>query len=236
MKSMKLFWQDPAVNKKITDSLQRSEILITTTDTIPGFLANVTQQGFYKVNDIKGGRQNKPYIILISDLSKLGYFIGTQSLQSDIQKILEASWPGPLTAIFKSRPDLPGFLKSDQGMVALRCPRHSGLLNLLKNFSGLFSTSANKSAQPAPKTISAVTPEILSQVSHVVEDLTKSVRPEPAHPKLVEGVEGLIERDQKPSTILDFSRYSQDKKIYLVREGAYSLAELEQLSGLKIIK
>ena len=217
MKSMKLFWQDPSANKKITDSLQKNEILITTTDTIPGFLANVTQQGFDRLNDIKCGRQDKPYIILVSDTSKLDYFLGIQSLYPDIQKILEASWPGPLTAIFKARPDLPDFLKSSQGTIALRCPRHSGLLSLLKNLPGLFSTSANKSAQPAPKTISEVAPEVLLQVSRVVQDQQEILQP-------------------KPSTILDFSRYVQDKKIYLVREGAYSLAELEQISGLEIIK
>lgn len=211
---MKLYWQDPDIQKQITDSLQKNKVLITTTDTVLGLLANVTQSGFDNLNQIKGGRQQKPYIVLISDISKLSYFTGNGPLPTQIQKILSVCWPGPLTAVFGSKPDLPDFLRSGSNTVAVRCPNHPGLLGVLQSFNGLFSTSANKSGYPQPTSIGDVDQELISKVDFVVNDRGGS--------------------QLQPSTILDFSRFGQDKKIYLLRHGAFSLHEIEKISGIKL--
>jgi L-threonylcarbamoyladenylate synthase len=214
---MRLHWQDSSTQKQVIEALQRDEILITTTDTVPGLLANVTRQGFDKLNQIKGGRQDKPYIVLVSDMSKLGYFLGAQGLPLEIQKIIHECWPGPLTVVFKASSQLPTFLKSKEGNIAVRCPGHHGLLGVLQNFQGLFSTSANKTGVAQPASIADVAAELILEAGLVVDD--KDGGPQ-----------------QQSSTILDCSRFDQDKKIYLLRQGAYSLPEIEKVGGIKIHK
>lgn len=205
---MKLSWQDPNIIKNITELLQKNNILVTTTDTIPGFLSNLTQQSVDQLNKIKGSRSEKPYIILISDFTKLQKFVDLPALSTEIHNMISQLWPGPLTAIFKAKSDLPDFLKSKTGTVALRCPKHAGLLAVLENFDGLFSTSANKSGQPTPQSINDIEADVLAQVDCIVNSSDSEFN--------------------QASTILDFSRYDANKKIYLVRQGAYSIADIKK--------
>lgn len=213
---MKLYWQDAETLSKLTESLQKGDVSITTTDTIPGFLVDISEQGFENLNKIKNSRQGKHYIVLIADRSKLSRFLSVRVIPSAINKILLACWPGPLTAIFKATPQIPGFLKEEDGTIALRCPNHQGLLSLLQNFNGLFSTSANISGQPAAKSIDEVGSTLASQVSFLVDDRQSKLA-------------------VKPSTILDFSHFDLTGEVFLVREGALPVSDIEKIGGIKII-
>jgi L-threonylcarbamoyladenylate synthase len=199
-----MYWQKQDTKQKIITALQHDDVLVTTTDTIPGLLANITESGFTALNKIKQDRSTKPYIILISDLDKLGYFV--DPLTPKIKLLLSKCWPGPLTVIFKAKHDLPYFLKSEKGTVAIRCPNYSPLLDILKHFNGLFSTSANRSAHPTPQKIEYLDPKIIEQVKYVVRDVESTL-------------------PTNPSTIIDIS----SGKIALVRQGAYPLEEIEKI-------
>ncbi len=201
--SKNIYWQKPDTNNKIIAALQNNDLLVTTTDTIPGFLANTTEQGFVTLNKIKQDRSNKPYIVLVSDLNKLEYFVDTECLTPKIKELLSKCWPGPLTIIFKARKNLPDFLKSEKDTVAIRCPKYSPLLEVLKHFDGLFSTSANKSSRPAPQTVEYLDPKIIEQVKYVVRDVESTL-------------------PTNPSTIIDIS----SGQVSVVRRGAYPVEEL----------
>ena len=97
-------------------------------------------------------------------------------------------------------------MKSKQGRIALRVPDHAGLQKLLTHFTGLFSTSANISGNPIPRTINEVDERIVKQVSCAV-----------------------IDKKEKPvallsSTIIDCS----GEPIVVVRKGAYPIDELKK--------
>ena len=204
-----IYWQDPDTENKIIHALQDNKVLITTTDTIPGFLANTTAQGFAALNSIKGGRQNKPYIILIDNFRKLDYFVDQQQITPQVKKLVNKFWPGPLTIIFKAKKELPNFLKSEQETVAIRCPNQTHMLRVLKHFNGLYSTSANRSSDPAPMTIDSVNQQVALKVAYLVEDKEQKTA-------------------GKPSTIIDVSN---PKKICIVRQGAYPIQDLEKILG-----
>ena len=203
-------------NEDINDvkiCLQNDQIVISSTDTICGFLTNGTEESFKKLHDIKGERGDKPYLVLTS-LKKLDQFVDVTLLSKKMQNVIKHCWPGPLTIIFKAKKDLSNFLVSRAGTIALRCPCHDGLQGLLKGFDGLFSTSANKSGKTAPSFISQVDSELLKDVECVIGDNN--------------------ENKELPSSIIDFSHVdftSQDKeqeKLQVVREGAFSREELER--------
>jgi tRNA threonylcarbamoyl adenosine modification protein (Sua5/YciO/YrdC/YwlC family) len=213
----KLLWHHPLSINLLSKSLLSEEISITSTDTIPGFLAYLSQNNFQKLNTLKGSRNDKPYLVLIAYSEKIFEFVNPTFISPKILNLLQNCWPGPLTVVFKAKDSLPVFLKSREGTIALRCPKHDGLLKLLQSFDGLFSTSANKSTKPAAQNMQNIDPEIANSVKYLVDD------------ENTETTQSL----HQPSTIIDATC---PDKLRLSREGAFSLTKLEQIYGTKIIR
>ncbi len=204
-------WASSVDRASLSRSLGAGSISIGSSDTVIGFLAPLTLEGYKNLDAIKK-RADKPYLILIGDQSKLSSFTH-QPINQGLERLMASCWPGPVTLIFKAKPGLPDYIKSNEGTVAVRIPDHSGLLALLLEFPGLFSTSANLHGKPVPESISQVDPHILESVAYVVID---------------EVAQGL----SKPSTILDCT----GDQIKVVREGAYPIDQLEAAYGAKFIK
>lgn len=207
----KLFWDNETTTNTLKTYLINNLIVAGTSDTVIGLLANTTERGYLHLNDMKNRAQN-PYIILIAHPEKLELFVDLP-VNSSVQKIITHCWPGPLTLVLKARESLPSYLKSPNGTIALRVPSHKGLQNLLRHFSGLFSTSANLSGQPVAQTIEDLDSRILTHVVCTVKDHQP--------PKIA----------ALPSTIIDAS----STQLRLLREGAYTQTELEKICNNHIV-
>jgi len=205
MKSNTLTWQKKTDRNKLAQLLRKNQVCLGTSDTILGLLAPITPEGAHKLNQIKK-RVDKPYLILISSKERLSRFID-QKLTPQQQKIVDTCWPGPLTLIFKAKPEYAVLAQSKSGTVGLRVPDQGGLQAILSEFDGLFSTSANKTGQPFPKTLNEVDPRILNAVACVIDDQEQ--------------------KPEKASTILDCS----GPEIKVIREGAFSIEQLRALVG-----
>ena len=90
-------WQDQNIVDELVQLLRNEAIVVSTTDTILGLLAPLTQLGRRKLDEIKH-RNDKPYLILMSDTKKLSLFCD-QAQIAKVQHIIDAYWPGPLTII-----------------------------------------------------------------------------------------------------------------------------------------
>lgn len=212
------YWKSDKIIEKLVISLNKGEISIVSTDTVLGFLANVTNESFFNLNFIKGERVNKPYIILISCIEKLNNFINLEKLNKNILDFIKKIWPGPVTIIFKAKENLPDFLLSEDKKIAIRFPDHKELINLLENFDGLFSTSANKSGKKIPENINQIDLDILEKISYLVINSVDRNN---------------LLTQTLPSTIIDVS---DNNSIKVVREGFYNTKNLESLYGAKFIK
>ena len=145
-----MWWDDNTDRKQLIESLNRDEISVGDSDTVIGLLGRVSEAGFEGLNKAKQ-RLNQPYLILLGELGGVDRYSGVH-IENEVEKLLGVLWPGPLTVILPAREDVSSFAKSDQGKVALRVPEHRGLLEVLGEFDGLFSTSANTTKKPVPKT------------------------------------------------------------------------------------
>ncbi len=202
-----LYWHDPSVTDIVKAALEKNSVSITSTDTILGLLAPLTQQAFDALNALKGARDKKPYLVIIGSLENLDKFVDRSAVAPRAQAMLEQCWPGPLTVIFKAKKDLPSFMVSADGTIAIRCPQHKGLLNILKYFDGLFSTSANRSGRPTPRSIGDLDQQLASQIELGIVDQEQQVVHAP------------------PSTIIDVT---DPKRAVVVREGAYPVEMLKK--------
>lgn len=201
MKSKTLSWDDNLSIRKVISLLKKGKVVVGPSDTVLGFYALPTQEGFLSLNAIKK-RSKKPYLLLIPvsfELSEYAEF--ESSLQ--VEKIMDTFWPGPLTLILKAKPEVPAYMTSDEGTIAVRVPNDKKVLSLLAETGPLFSTSANLSGEPIPATLEEVDSRIVEQVAALLEGETK--------------------KDAVPSTILDLTGPTP----LIIREGGYSKKDLQ---------
>lgn len=222
LKDKIIYWSDDNTIKNLNHSICNNEISITSTDTILGFLGNITKKSFENIIKIKGRKEDKPFLILVDFYSKIFEFVEEKEIKQNknLLLILEKFWPGPLTIIFNAKKNLPNFLKSKQNGIAIRCPKHDGLQKILQFFNGLFSTSANKTGDPIPDKLSELNLNIIDNIKHIVLDKNN------------------IDTNYKlyqtfPSTIIDVTNRNYVK---IIREGAIPTKELEKVYGENFVK
>jgi L-threonylcarbamoyladenylate synthase len=200
-----LFWDNSATLSLMQNELKKGEVLLAAGDTVLGLLADISMEGYLKLDDLKK-RSQKPYLLLVENPKKALNFI-EKSVENEIQieKLMSNCWPGPLTLILRAKDCVPLGVKSSEGNVALRMPAHEGLLALLHHFDALYSTSANTSGKPVPGDLDQVETTILDGVACVVlnEDQTAQM---------------------VPSTIIDCT----GETVKIVREGAFAIDRLQE--------
>ena len=140
-----LKWSNSEHVKKVTETLKAGKVCVGRSDTINGFLTNLSKSSVDKLNFIKK-RSNTPYIILVKNIEKAEKF-SHKVCNVNVINIVKKFWPGPLTVILSANKEVPDHLKALNGTVALRVPKHSGLQKVLSHFDGLLSTSANISGE-----------------------------------------------------------------------------------------
>ena len=184
-------WHEKRDREQVRSILARDEIVLASTDTVYGLLCNVTAAAETKLRSIKSERGKKPFLVLVAGMHKLAHFAQPTAR---LKTFLEQVWPGPVTVII--------------GTYALRCPDHERLRELLEHFDGLYSTSANRSGEPAAQTRGEINPELLAAVDAFIDDEQLDKSP--------------------PSTILDCRN---PDAIAVIREGAYPVKTLEEIYG-----
>ena len=85
------------------------------------------------------------------------------------RNLAHAFWPGALTLIVKASSEVPQAFQASDGSIALRMPKHSSCLDLIRYVGPVAASSANLSGEEAPKSIEALNP-VLVQADLVVFD------------------------------------------------------------------
>ena len=174
------------------------------TDTFYALGVNpLNPEAIRKVKELKGREDDKPILLLISDLNQVDKFVA----QSDFFKLVAARhWPAPLTLIGASLDHVPIELTAGTNSLGIRLPDDKDVRDFVRACGGaLTATSANISGQPPARTAEEV----------------QSYFPD--------GLEMIIDAGQvsvsEPSTVLDLS--GRDPRV--IREGAIRLEELEPI-------
>jgi len=174
------------------------------TETVYGLGANPFHpQAVARIFDIKGRDAGKGLILLVRGRDDLTTLVA--EIPACAETLINAFWPGPLTLVFRARPDLPPALLGGRDTVALRHSDHPIAGQLLNAFGGpLTSTSANRSGQP-PAQSALEASAALGDALDFILDGGPSV-------------------DHRPSTLLDVSK----TPCILLREGRIARDVLRQ--------
>lgn len=201
-----MIWSDSETTRAEAARIISTGALIAfRTDTFYGLGADpLNAAAVGKIRELKGREEDKPILLLISDMDQLDRFVGEES--GIFGLIAIGYWPAPLTLIGPARAELPTELTAGTNTIGVRLPDDENVRALVRACGGaLTATSANVSGSPPAHTASEV----------------ENYFPE--------GIDLIIDGGQvtitEPSTVVDLS----GSEPRLVREGAVSREELERL-------
>ena len=179
------------------------------TDTFYGLGVNpLNAKAVQRVRAIKGRDDQKPILLLISELTEVK---SLTAFEPPLFKIIATNfWPGPLTIVLPAIAALPHELTAGSGSIGLRLPDDDSLREFVTACGGvLTATSANPSGHdPAISALQVV------EYFHTGIDLI---------------IDGGIVTATEPSTVIDVTVDPPR----IIREGAVTRRQLEELSDLR---
>lgn len=193
------------VVKRAAEVIKRGGTVAFPTETVYGLGANCFDKvAVLRVFEIKRRPPDNPLIVHVSNLQQLDLLI-----DDDIRKaeqIIKKFWPGPVTIIFRKKPEVPKEVTGGLETVAVRMPSHP-VARMLIDLSGvpIAAPSANLSGRPSPTT-----------AQHVIEDLYGSVD------VIIDGGETPLGLE---STVIDLSK----ERPTLLRPGPATVEELQRV-------
>ncbi len=172
--------------------LKNGGIGVLPTDTLYGLVGQALNEGTVeRIYQVRKRRPDKPFIVLISDISDLDKL--EIKLDDESKKVLEKIWPGQVSVILPC--DNPKLKYLHRGMdLAIRLPDKQDLRNIIKETGPLVAPSANLEGE---------TP------AYTIEEAKKYFS------NLVDFYEDCGRLESKPSTLIKL----KDRKIDILRQG-----------------
>ena len=170
-----------------------------------------------RIYAVKGRPADHPLIVHLGSVAALRAWAST--IPGYATELARAYWPGPMTLVLPRTDRARDFVTGGQGCVALRVPAHPVLAEVLDLLADLVADQAVGVAAPSANRFGRVSP---TTAEHVRAELAEGLG------------EGDVILDAGPctvgieSTIVDCT----DRAPRLLRPGAISAAQVEQVTGL----
>lgn len=136
---------------KYADILEDS-VFVCQTDTIYGMCTSAfSKERVEYMYSLKGRFENKPFIILLSDISDLKQFGITLSVKQKI--FLEKIWPGKISVVLPCPLKKFNYLHRGTESLAFRIPKKQSIRDILEITGPLVAPSVNKQGQKPAETV-----------------------------------------------------------------------------------
>ena len=184
-------------------ALNNHKVIAFPTETVFGLgVFYDDEQAYELLNKIKNRREDKPYTLMLGDVSKISDYA---YIDDKYLPIINKYMPGSLTILLKAKSNVPGYVTHHTGIIGVRVPSNHEALQLLSFVNKpLLVPSANKADQKPALSEQEVKEIFKDEIAVIVPGNISS---------------GL------PSTIIDLT----GEQIKLIRKGPISLEELESL-------
>ena len=160
---------DRSTIQKAVQALKSGKLIIFPTETVYGLGCDPKNPRALKKMFLAKKRSfSKPFQLLIGNLRQTRHI--AKKIPKNAEKLIKASWPGPLTLVVAKRNSVPDLLTAGLPTVGIRMPDHPVALALIKAFkSPLAATSANISGKKAPKTARQAVKDLKNYVEIVLD-------------------------------------------------------------------
>jgi L-threonylcarbamoyladenylate synthase len=131
-------------------ALDAGGLLIYPTDTLYALGGRALDPAAGRMVREAKGREAKPLPVIASDLGQVARLAA--EVPPAVLRLADRFWPGPLTVILASGPEVPEEVTAGTATVAVRVPGLALARRLCGATGPLISTSANAAGQPPPTT------------------------------------------------------------------------------------
>lgn len=140
------------------------------TDTFYGLGADpFNSVAVARIRELKGREDDKPILLLISDLEQINRLIVARTEQ--FNRIASRFWPGPLTIVGQANTDLPEGITAGAGTVGVRLPAVESVRQLVRECGGvLTATSANPAGREPARTAQEVANYFPEGLDLIIDD------------------------------------------------------------------
>lgn len=199
---------EPSLVNYVAERIRQGSVVGLPTDTFYGLAVDpYNLHAVERVYEIKERGRHKPLSLLIESVEQAEEL--ANALPDEFHLLAERFWPGPLTIIVKAAPRLPLKVTANSGNIAVRMPESAVAMAVLRSLRcPVTATSANLAGELECTNAAAVVEQMGDRVQLVVDG-------------------GHTPRNV-PTTIVNLT---EDGRWSLQREGALSLAEIEDLLG-----
>lgn len=136
----------PEIIQEASSCIHGGGVLSVATESSYALAAGVWHpQAIQRVVSMKGDRQAKPILLLISERTQLSPLVST--MPSAAERLMNHFWPGPLTLVLPAAPHLSDLLTCGTGTIGVRQPNEPRLLVLVRATGPVTGTSANRSGE-----------------------------------------------------------------------------------------
>jgi L-threonylcarbamoyladenylate synthase len=164
--------------RSAAESMPRAADLIRTgglvafpTETVYGLGANAFDaHAVARIFDAKGRPTFDPLIVHIADRADLARLFTDDALADPrIALLSHAFWPGALTIVARSRPEVPELVRAGLETVGVRLPRHATALALIRAAgTPIAAPSANRFGRLSPTTAEHVLEQLDERIDAVL--------------------------------------------------------------------
>jgi len=189
----------PALNP-----FRAGRIIAYPTETFYGLCADpFNGKAIEALYELKGRPPASPMPLIIGEEGMLSSIAA--EINPEARRLMTRFWPGPLTIIFKARPELPSILTAGTGTIGVRLSGSPYARRLSSTLSSpITSTSANPSGRPP----AIRADEVLGYFDGTIDIL----------------IDGGELKGKKGSTIVD----ATEEKLVILREGEITASEIFQ--------
>lgn len=154
---------------KAKELLQKAQLVAIPTETVYGLGANALDTtAVLKVFEVKQRPFFDPLIIHVSGMEEA--LIYAEMKDARLVKLAKKFWPGPLTLLLPKKNNVPDIVTSGLSQVAVRVPKHSLTLELLKqvNFP-IAAPSANPFGYVSPTEPEHVNKQLGDKLDYILD-------------------------------------------------------------------
>ena len=138
------------------------------TETVYGLGADaLSESAVDAIYEAKGRPSDNPLIVHIASLEMLHELV--IEIRPNVQKLMDAFWPGPITFVMKKNERVPLKVTGGLSTVGVRMPSNPVALELIR-LSGkpIAAPSANLSGKPSPTQAKTVIEDLMGRVDYIV--------------------------------------------------------------------
>lgn len=172
---------------EIVEILKNDGVISVPTDTVYGICARISSQKAHdKIVKIKNRPKEKAFPVMCANLGQIKEIA---IVNEQIEKIIKAFMPGPITLVLNKKSGVPQYVTNRKETIAIRMATSDILKKIIEKVgSPLFMTSANKSGESTCENLEEIEREcslldgmlegnvLLSKASTIVDCTTNEIR------------------------------------------------------------